>query len=180
MGASTAASTIVGQSTKFAGLVRSKLRSLQPGALSPAQSSARQFHLPDGSLVDIGQLRASANSDLTQIQSRLTADAAQNGIDISRGVALQVDANGTAHVLGSNSPQSALDALIAGDSQLDGLISSAAQKARILHAAEGARGSGSAAQQSFETALADLTGPLSSLILSVSPRQTSISFGQSG
>jgi hypothetical protein len=153
---------------------------MQPGGLSPTQSSARQFHLPDGSLVDIGQLRASAKADLTQIQSRLTADAAHNGIDISGGVALQIDANGMAHVLGSNPQQSGLDALIAADSQLDSLVSSAAQKARILHAAEGVRDSGSAAQQSFETALAELSGPLSSATLSVSPQRTSISFGQSG
>jgi hypothetical protein len=147
---------------------------MQPGGLSSAQGSARQFRLPDGSLVDIGQIRASAKADLTQIQSRLTGDAAQNGVDISAGVTLQVDANGVAHVLGSGSQQSALDTLVAADSQLDSLLSSAAQKARILQAAEVVSGSGSTAQQSFQSALAGLSGPLSSVTFSVGPQGTSI------
>jgi hypothetical protein len=180
VGASSAVSAVTGQSAKFAGLVRSKLRSVQPGALSPAQSSARQLHLPDGSQVDIGQLRASAKSDLKQIQSRLTAAAAQNGIDISGGVSLQIDANGAAHVSGPNPQQSAINTLIAADSQLDSLVASAAQKARILQAADGVSGSGNAAQQTFETALASLSGPLSTATLSVSPRQTSMTVSQGG
>ena len=126
----------------------------------------------------MGQLRTSVNADLRQIQSRLTADAAQNGIDISTGVTLQVDSNGVTHVLGSTQQQAALESLVAADSQLDSLISSAAQKARVLHAAESVNGSGNGAQQSFETALSTISGPLASVTLSVSPQRTSISFSQ--
>jgi hypothetical protein len=182
VGAAAAASTVGAQSAKFAGLMRSKLRSLQQGAQNSAQSSVQsvgtQFQLPNGASVNVGQLRSSVHADLKQIQSRLTTDAAQSGINIGAGVTLQVDSNGVTHVLGTSQQQAAIESLVAADPQLDSLISSTVQKARVLHAAEGASGSGSNAQQSFQTSLANLSRPLASANLLVSPQRTSISFSQ--
>jgi hypothetical protein len=178
VGAAAAASTVGAQSAKFAGLMRSKLRSTQQGSQSAAQSVGTQFQLPNGSMVNVGQLHSSVHADLKQIQSRLTADAAQSGINIGAGVTLQVDSNGVTHVLGTTQQQAAIESLVAADPQLDSLISSTVQKARVLHAAEGANGSGSSAQQSFQTSLSSLSSPLASATLLVSPQRTSISFTQ--
>jgi hypothetical protein len=178
VGAAAAASTVGAQSAKFAGLMRSKLRSLQQGAQSSAQSVGLQFQLPNGSSVNVGQLRSSVHADLKQIQSRLTTDAAQSGINIGAGVTLQVDANGVAHVLGTTQQQAVIESLVAADPQLESLISSTVQQARVLHAAEGANSSGSSAQQSFQTSLANLSSPLASATPLVSPQRTSISFSQ--
>lgn len=177
-GASSAASTISAGSAKFAGLMRGKLRSMQRGAIGSAQGVATQLHLPNGNSVDLGQLRTAVNANLKQIQSQLTADAARSGIDVSAGVTLQVDSNGVTHVAGSTQQQAALESLIAADSQLDSLISSTAQKARLLHAAKSANGSGTSAQQSFEQALSGLSGPLASVTLVVSPQRNSVSVSQ--
>jgi hypothetical protein len=178
VGAAAAASTVGAQSAKFAGLMRSKLRSLQQGAQNSAQSVGIQFQLPNGGSVNVGQLRSSVHADLKQIQSRLNADAAQSGINIGAGVTLQVDSNGVAHVLGTTQQQAAIESLVAADPQLDSLISSTVQKARVLHAAEDASGSGSSAQQSFQTSLSNLSSPLASANLLVSPQRSSISFNQ--
>ncbi len=86
--------------------MRSKLRSMQGGTTGSAQGFSTQFQLPNGGTVNLGQLRTSVKADLKQIQSRLTSDAAQNGVDIGAGVSVQVDSSGMAHVLGSSAATS--------------------------------------------------------------------------
>jgi hypothetical protein len=174
VGATSTASTIGAQSAKFAGLMRDKLRSTKPAGSAIANpGSVAPFQLPNGNSLNTSHLRSSVKSDLKQIQSRMTADAAQNRIDIGAGVALQVDSSGLTHVLSGSQQQTSLEGLIASDSQLESMLSAVAQKVRVLQAAESVNGTSSSGQNSFKNTLSQLSGPLANVTISVNAQRTS-------
>jgi hypothetical protein len=172
IGASTMGTAAVGQTASFAGMLSKTIKSAQ----SQSQASAQQqYQLPDGSTVNVGQARQSARQDLNQIRTQLASLLTQNGVSAGN-VKLQVGSNGQIHVLGPSGQQASITSLIDSDSQLNGLLSSAAQESKIVQAAVGVSGSGAAAQQAFSTALAALSGSQSTFTLVVTPQQASVSF----
>jgi hypothetical protein len=176
VGTAAAVSTFGGQSGKFAGLMKNKLRSMQQSlAAQPAQNSTQISSPPSQGGPPVGQLRQSLNAQLQQIHTRLTADAAQNGLTLNSGIKLEVDSSGMSHVSGSTQDQAAIESLIASDQQLDSLIASAADKARQLQAVQSAKGSsGQFSFQAFQNSLAGLSSPAASVQISLDPRHSTI------
>jgi hypothetical protein len=165
-------SQAVGESAKFAGLLRDKLQASQ---WSPG--SGRTFQLPDGTPVEIGQARTSVTQTLAQIQSQLTTLLSQNGISPAGGATIQVDATGGSHVVAPQSQQAVIQSILSANPQLQSLLSSAATNSRVLQAVKGIGGSGPSAQQAFQTAFTNLSGPATTFTLLVTPQSTQVSFG---
>ena len=176
VGTAAAVTTFSGQSAKFAGLMKNKLRSLQQSlATQPAQNSTPLASPPSQGGPPVGQIRQSLNAQLQQIHTRLTADAAQSGITLNSAVNLEVDSSGMSHVSGSSQDQAAIESLIASDQQLDSLIASAAEKAREMQAIQSATGtSRQFSFQAFQNTLAGLSSPAASVQISLTPRHSTI------
>jgi hypothetical protein len=173
VGTMAVAATSVGgiatnQSAKFAGRLKNKLAS------NAAANSAGKFQLPNGTLVDISKVRASAAGDLAQIQSQLMTLMAQHGINPGNGVTLQVDGQGHAQAVGANA--AAINSLLAAQPDLASRLASVAQKERVLQAANGVTGSGSTAQQAFTTSYSALGTPSSTFTLVVGRQGSQVSF----
>jgi hypothetical protein len=172
-GASTAGLVAASQSATFAGLLSQKLAS---GANSSSMPAGRQLTLPDGTVVDVNQVHASARQGLKQIQAQVTALLASNGLDAKTGIKLQVDATGQSHVVEPSANSSNIQNLLSAQPQLETLLSTVAQQIRILHAADASAGTGSGGQQAFAAALSGLSSSATTFTLAVNAQRTNVSF----